>query len=304
MPGSTNHVLTLISNPARPVLARPVIERTMALIPLRPPAVWLADGIAADFAFGATPEIARETAARVRRALAEAPIDVVLQPQAQRRKRLLVADMDSTMIGQECIDELADAVGLRDRVAAITERAMRGEIAFEPALRERVALLAGLPVSIIGELLASRITLTPGARALVATMKAAGAFTLLVSGGFSLFTGPVAARIGFDAEQANRLVLDGDRLAGTVAEPILGRAAKLEALISERTRRGLNAEETLAVGDGANDLAMLGAAGLGVAYHAKPVVAEAAAARIDHGDLTALLYLQGFRREDFVLSAV
>lgn len=204
------------------------------------------------------------------------------------------------MIGQECIDELADFVGKREHVAAITERAMRGEIAFEPALRERVALLAGLPVSVVAEVIAQRITLTPGGRLLVATMRAAGAFTCLVSGGFTLFTNPVAAAIGFDENRANTLLVGDDgRFLGQVQEPILGREAKLATLIELRDRDGLAPAETLAVGDGANDLAMLAEAGLGVAYHAKPKVAAAAHARIDHGDLTALLYLQGYRRAEF-----
>jgi phosphoserine phosphatase len=205
------------------------------------------------------------------------------------------------MIGQECVDELADFVGRKAQVAAITERAMRGEIAFAPALRERVALLAGLPQSVIAEVIAKRITFTPGGRMLVATMRRHGAYTCLVSGGFSAFTHPIAAAIGFDENRANRLIVDADsRLSGAVAEPVLGRDAKLATLIALRERLALAPGDTMAVGDGANDLAMIGAAGLGVAFHAKPVVAEAAAARIDHGDLTALLYAQGYARAEFV----
>jgi len=203
------------------------------------------------------------------------------------------------MIGQECIDELADYAGLKAHVAAITERAMRGEIAFEPALRERVALLKGLPLSVIEEVIAKRITLTPGGRALVQTMGRDGAYTCLVSGGFTVFTRRIAAMIGFDENRGNTLLADGDRLAGAVAEPILGREAKLATLTEVRARLGLRPDETLAIGDGANDLAMIEAAGLGVAYHAKPKVAEAAQARIDHGDLTAVLYAQGYTRADF-----
>ncbi|OYY28902.1 MAG: phosphoserine phosphatase SerB, partial [Azorhizobium sp. 35-67-15] len=208
------------------------------------------------------------------------------------------ADMDSTMIGQECIDELADVIGIKAHVAAITERAMRGEIAFEPALRERVALLKGLPVDAVGEVLRSRISLTPGGGALVATMKANGAYTALVSGGFTLFTDAVAGLLGFDENRANRLVVEADLFVGLVEEPILGRDAKTASLVELRDRLHLSPSETLAVGDGANDLGMLGEAGLGVAFHAKPKVAEAAHARIDHGDLTALLYLQGYSAED------
>ena len=220
-----------------------------------------------------------------------------------RRKRLFVADMDSTMIGQECIDELADYVGLKAHVAAITERAMRGEIAFEPALRERVALLKGLPVAVVDEVIAKRITLTPGGRTLVATMRANGALTCLVSGGFTLFTGRVAAMVGFDEHRGNTLIVDNGKLAGRRRRADPRPRGKLATLIELRDRLGLAPHETLAAGDGANDLAMIEAAGLGVAYHAKPKVAEAAHARIDHGDLTALLYCRATRASEFVESA-
>jgi phosphoserine phosphatase len=230
----------------------------------------------------------------------EAPVDVVVQPLASRRKRLFVADMDSTMIEQECIDELADYVGLKAHVAAITERAMRGEIEFEPALRERVALLEGLPLAVVEEVIDKRITLTPGGRTLVATMQRNGGYSCLVSGGFTLFTGRVAAMIGFDEHRGNSLVTEDGKLTGRVDEPILGREAKLATLIELRERLGLAPHDTLAAGDGANDLAMLEAAGLGVAYHAKPKVAAAAHARIDHADFTALLYCQGYSRAEFV----
>jgi phosphoserine phosphatase len=208
--------------------------------------------------------------------------------------------MDSTMIGQECIDELADFAGLKTHVAAITERAMRGEIEFEPALRERVALLKGLPVSVVDEVLKNRITTTPGGRELVATMRAHGAYTCLISGGFTLFTNAVAALIGFQENRANELLVRDGKLIGEVADPILGRAAKLATLTELREAFDLDNIDTLVVGDGANDLGMIEQAGLGIAYHAKPAVAAAAAARIDHGDLTALLYAQGYRRDEFV----
>ncbi|QCI66686.1 phosphoserine phosphatase SerB [Phreatobacter stygius] len=208
--------------------------------------------------------------------------------------------MDSTMIGQECIDELADMVGMKAHVAEITERAMRGEIDFEPALRERVALLKGLPAAVVGDVIDKRITLTPGGRQLVRTMRANGAYTALVSGGFTLFTGPVHVMLGFDEHRSNLLRVEDGKFAGLVEEPILGREAKLAALVELRDRFGLAKAQTMAVGDGANDLAMIGEAGLGVAFRAKPKVAEAAAARIDHGDLTALLYAQGYRGSDFV----
>lgn len=242
----------------------------------------------------------RETADALRKTLGGS-IDVVAQSATGRRKKLFLADMDSTMIQQECIDELADYAGLKAHVAAITERAMRGEIAFEPALRERVALLEGLPVSVIDEVLRDRIRLTPGARTLVATMRANGARTCMVSGGFTHFTDRIAAMIGFDQTRANRLtVVDGHKLAGKVAEPIFGRDGKRAALVEFRKELGLAKHETMAIGDGANDMDMIAEAGLGVAFHAKPKVAAAAPARVDYGDLTALLYLQGYRKDEFV----
>jgi phosphoserine phosphatase len=293
------HVATLICDPARPALDAAALAAAGAALPRAQASHWLDAGIAADIRF--TPDSADDQALaeRVRAALGGAPLDVVVQPVASRRKRLFVADMDSTMIGQECIDELADYVGLKAHVAAITERAMRGEIAFEPALRERVALLEGLPVAAIDDVIAKRITLTPGAQALVATMRRNGGYTCLVSGGFTLFTARVGAMIGFDEDRGNTLIVEAGKLAGRVAEPVLGREAKLATLLELRDRLGLAPGQTLAAGDGANDLAMIEAAGLGVAYHAKPKVAQAAHARIDHGDLTALLYLQGYARTDF-----
>jgi phosphoserine phosphatase len=231
--------------------------------------------------------------------LAGLDVDVIVQPIGGRRKKLLIADMDSTIIGQECIDELADFVGLKERVSAITERAMRGELAFEPALRERVALLAGLDVGVVDRIIAERITLTPGGPALVRTMRRDGGYAALVSGGFTLFTGPISSAVGFDEHRSNILLTDGTRLAGRVQEPILGKEAKLATLVELRNRFGLAHADTLAVGDGANDLAMLNEAGLGVAFRAKPAVAAAAHARVEHADLTALLYAQGYRVEDF-----
>jgi phosphoserine phosphatase len=292
------HVATLISNPAKPALDDTVLTRARAALPSAKDPVWLDPGIAADIPF--TPAAAddqRALADEVRTALAGRPADVVVQPLAHRRKRLFLADMDSTMIGQECIDELADYAGLKAHVAAITERAMRGEIAFEPALRERVALLKGLPQTVAEK----RIVLTPGGKTLIATMRANGAYTCLVSGGFTLFTQKIGAMIGFDEDRSNILLVDGDaRLSGKVAEPILGKEAKLDTLRELQQRLGLAPEETMAIGDGANDIPMIEAAGLGVAYHGKPAVAETAAARIDHSDLTALLYAQGYPRTAFV----
>ena len=261
---------------------------------------WLAPGSAADIPFNADPaNDNRILSDELRAALAPAPVDVVVQRSDGRRKRLFLADMDSTMIGQECIDELADHAGIKAHVAAITERAMRGEIAFEPALRERVALLKGLPETVVDAVIRDRITLTPGGRALVQTMHRSGAYTCLVSGGFTPFTSRIASLIGFDENRANTLIVEQGRFAGTVAEPILGSAAKLDTLRELRATHGLDPRDVLAVGDGANDIPMLQEAGLGVAYRAKPKTAEAAAARIDHGDLTALLYMQGYRRAEF-----
>jgi phosphoserine phosphatase len=232
--------------------------------------------------------------------LGDLPVDLFVQATAHRRKRLFLADMDSTMIGQECIDDLADFVGKKAEVAAITERTMRGELVFETSLRARVALLEGLAADVVDTVIAQRIKLTPGGTQLVRTMKANGAYTALVSGGFTLFTGPIAANIGFDENRANTLLVANGKFTGRVTEPILGREAKFESLVELRARHGLVREETMAVGDGANDLSMIQEAGLGVAFHAKPAVAAAAGARIDHGDLTALLYAQGYRREQFV----
>ncbi len=255
--------------------------------------------LAADFAFDVPVEGAAALDA-ARQMAGDAPWDINLVAAADRRKQLLVADMDSTIISVECLDELADLAGLKPRIAAITERAMRGEIAFTPALKERVAMLRGLPLAALQRTYDERVRLNPGARALTATMRAHGAHTMLVSGGFEFFTAKVAKAAGFDAERGNRLLDDGAHLTGEVAEPVLGREAKREALESAAGALGLTLSQTLAVGDGANDLAMIQAAGLGVAYHAKPVVAQAAGASIAHNDLTALLYLQGYSDAEIV----
>jgi len=238
--------------------------------------------------------------AAARAAAGSARVDINAVPADGRRKKLLVADMDSTIIGCECVDELADMAGLKPRVAAITERAMKGEIDFARALKERVTLLTGLPVAALARVYAERVRLNAGARALVATMRAHGARTILVSGGFTYFTERVARDAGFDAHQANILLDDGKVLTGAVADPILGREAKRDALDRAAAAYHIAPSETLAVGDGANDLAMIAHAGLGVAYRAKPAVAAAAAARIDHADLTALLYLQGYREDEII----
>jgi phosphoserine phosphatase len=234
----------------------------------------------------------------VRAAIGDQPIDVVIQPAEGRRKRLLVADLESTIIENEMLDELADFLGMRAHVAEITRRAMNGEIDFVGALTERVALLRGLPESVLGEA-AARIRLMPGARALIATLREHGVKTALVSGGFTVFAEPVAAMLGFDRVVANRLELAGGKIAGTVRPPIVGAQAKHDSLVALSAEYGVSLDEAMAVGDGANDLPMLQAAGLGIAFHAKPAVAAASRWRIDHADLTALLYAQGYRREEF-----
>ena len=307
------YVATLISHPDRPAVTEVLAQQAARYLPHGRAVGWLASGVAVDIAFliddgeddvrGAGEErvLLQDLAGALRDIIGGEPVDVVVQRHEGRRKKLLIADMDSTMIGQECIDELADYAGLKSRVAAITERAMRGEIAFAPALRQRVALLKGLPATAIDKVIAERIRLTPGGPALVATMRASGAYSCLVSGGFTAFTSRIAAMIGFDEQHANTLVIDADgRLAGEVTEPVLGREAKLDTLTALREHFRLAREDTLAVGDGANDVPMIEAAGLGVAFHGKPAIREAAAACIDHGDLTALLYAQGYRREEFV----
>jgi phosphoserine phosphatase len=296
-------VATLICNPANPALDSTVLDGARAVLPEAGPAHWLFDEVAVDIPFHVEGDVKGHLHAmeqRLRDIRGDLPIDIVVQPIGFRRKKLFLADMDSTMIGQECIDELADFVGLKAHVAGITERAMRGEIEFEPALRERVALLKDLPVGVVDEVLAKRITFTPGGRELVATMRAHGAYTCLVSGGFTPFTNAVAARIGFQENRANELIARDGKFTGEVKEPILGSAAKLATLVDLMESFDLDDIDTLVVGDGANDLAMIQAAGLGVAYHAKPAVSATASARIDHGDLTALLYAQGYRREEFV----
>lgn len=260
------------------------------------PLTWLAPGEAVEFKIPARPDNQWDVWANCQ----AQGIDLAVLPNEGRRKQMLIADMDSTMIQQECIDELADAAGIGAQVKDITARAMNGELDFEQALRERVGLLKGLPEQIVADVLAKRITLMPGAKTLLATMKAQGAYAILVSGGFTAFSGPVAAMLGFDANRANQLLIENGKLTGEVSTPILGREAKVEALDQVTSQQGLSVDQVIAVGDGANDLGMLSRAGMGVALHAKPMVAEACDYRINHGDLTALLYLQGYQKADFV----
>lgn len=259
-------------------------------------AVWLAPDEAAEFAIEAMPANRWDVWADIQ----GMGVDLVVQPTQGRVKQMLLADMDSTMIQQECIDELADEAGVGPRVADITARAMNGELDFDGALRERVGLLKGLDAGVIDHVLATRITLMPGGRELLATMRDAGAYAALVSGGFTAFTAKVAAQLGFDENRANTLNVADGVLTGTVGEPILGRAAKVAALEEITARLGLRHDQVMAVGDGANDLGMLGLAGAGVALHAKPSVAAECDIRINHGDLSALLFIQGYGRADFL----
>jgi len=287
-------VLCLIANPSDPALDSDLVNAVQR--ETGGEINWLTQRIACEIV---EPK-STDPLATARLHIKDRPVDAALVPVEKRRKKLLIADMDSTMIEQECIDELADALGIKDQVADITARAMNGELDFEQALDTRVALLRGLERAVIEEIRREHITLAPGGRALVHTMKAYGAYTSLISGGFTFFADYIAKRIGFDEATANVLEFDGDRLTGTVTKPIVDKMTKLGRLNALSAERGLAVEETLAVGDGANDLDMIRASGLGVALHAKPVVAEQAHVRIDHGDLTALLYLQGYSDEDFV----
>jgi phosphoserine phosphatase len=287
-------ILVLIARPG----SRALDEGALAILRDRGLAqpVWLAEAEACELTLDHEPRATLEE--ELRGALAPRPVDVALVAAAGRRKRLLLADMDSTIIRQECIDELAQLAGVSDQVKAVTLQAMRGEIPFEESLQKRVALLRGLPASSIAAV-AARLDLAAGAHTLIATLKANGCYTALISGGFTAFTAGVAAALGFDEHRANELIIHGDMIAGVVARPILGSNAKLAALDQLCARRGIMRSEAVTVGDGANDIPMLEAAGLGVALHAKPMVRHAAPIRIDHGDLTALLYLQGYPQSAF-----
>jgi len=295
------YVATLISSRSMPSVSDALVSIAMQELPKGRRAEILEPQVAADLHFDAENDAEADSFhAAILSAIKGSPIDIIVQRVERRQKKLLIADMDSTIIRQECIDELADFVGLKEQVATITERAMRGELPFEPALKERVALLKGLDIAVIDKIIEDRITFTPGARTLVQTMRAKGAYTALISGGFTLFTGPIAAAVGFHENRANRLILDEDRLTGEVAEPILGKRAKYDALIELRETFSLTHADTLAIGDGANDLDMIKEAGLGVAFHAKPAVSAAANAWLDHADLTALLYAQGYSMDMWV----
>ena len=290
-------IMTVIAGPGTGTILADVISDLRIALPLAGAPDWLAPGAAYDLHLAGIAPEAAEAAAR--RAIGGAAIDVLVQPQAGRRKRVLVADFEATIIENEMLDELADFIGRRSEVAGITRRAMNGELDFAAALEERVALLKGLPASVIDDA-AARIRVTPGAGALVATARAAGVHTALVSGGFTIFAEPVAEELGFERVVANRLDIVGGRIAGTVGSPIVTGDTKRDTLVALAKECAVARSATLAVGDGANDLPMLVAAGLGIAFHAKPAVAAAARWRIDHADLTALLYAQGYRAGEIV----
>lgn len=288
------YIATLLCNPVKPCLD-PALVESLRNAWGGGEALWLAPDAAAEFSIAARPE----NQWQVWEDLQGLGVDLVLQPAANRRKKMLLADMDSTMIQQECIDELAEEAGVGTRVKDITARAMNGELDFDGALTERVGLLKGLPETVISDVLDNRITLMPGGPALLATMKANGSYAALVSGGFTAFTARVAKTLGFDENRANTLLVSDGKLTGEAARPILGRQAKVEALEQITARLGIPEADVLAVGDGANDLGMLLRAGAGVALHAKPSVAAQCEIRINHGDLTALLYIQGYAQTDF-----
>lgn len=292
-----SHIATLISHPDSPQITNAVLSDLENHLnhPVQP--IWLHKNIACDI------DLTAQEAAKIRQLQPELDkhkIDIAVQIKANRKKSILIADMDSTMIEQECIDELAAVIGLKEKVADITARAMRGEIDFEPALRERVALLKGIDLALVDKVIKDQITLRTGGRTLVQTMKAQGGYTALVSGGFTLFTSRIAASLGFDENRANTLLTEANNLNGKVTEPVLGAEAKVTALKEICVSRGATPDNVMAIGDGANDLAMIQLAGSGVAVHAKPKVAASADMAINHGDLTALLFIQGYRQSEFV----
>ncbi len=291
-----DQVATLITNPANPCLTPAIAEKCRLAVGASG-VYFLSDGIACDLPL---PDTCLEPIEQLKEVLSSLEIDVVVQQAVERRKKALIADMDSTMIEQECIDELAEEANIGEHVAKITARTMNGELEFDQSLRERVMLLKGQPLAIVKKVLETRITYTPGGKELVGTMKANGAFCALVSGGFTQFTSHVGPELGFDENRANIFEIKDDKLTGKVVEPVLGREAKVEALNEFAKQQNLEPSDFLAVGDGANDLGMLKHAGSGVALHAKPIVAEQARFKINYGDLTALLYIQGYRKSDFI----
>ena len=295
-------ILTLVTPEDQSILSDPSFQTRLQENGLKGPLNWLKRGQAAEMSLSAEEKTIAETS--LMQQFAEAPVDYAITPQKNRRKKLLISDMDSTIIEEECIDEIAAMAGLKPKVAAITERAMRGELEFNAALKERVALLKGLTLKELDEVIDNRLHLSKGARTLVRTMAANGAHCALVSGGFTFFTEKIAALTGFHSTSANTLEFNDGTLTGAVIPPILGSAAKKEALEKLIIANNLKPEETLAVGDGANDLEMIQEAGLGVAYKAKPIVREKASAAINHTDLQTLLYFQGYNHSDFIHSEI
>ncbi|MDA8653901.1 phosphoserine phosphatase SerB [Alphaproteobacteria bacterium] len=290
-----SHILTLISDAAKGLVDDNLMSDIASFLALPPEWQVLAPSHAAQIKLPTLSQVAQE---KLRARYADTAIDLIITTNNDK-KQLLVADMESTIIEQECLDELADKVGIRDKIADITERAMRGELEFEPALRERVKLLQNLPITTLEEIYNERVTLMPGAQTLIATLKQNGTYCALVSGGFTFYAQRIAELLGFDFYQSNNLGIQDERLDGTVIDPILGRSAKAEILEKISETRGLALSQTIAVGDGSNDLAMIDIAGFGVAFRAKPAVAAAANICVNHGDLTALLYIQGYRKADF-----
>ncbi len=297
----TSHVLTLIGNTRSAPLEPVHVERVSRHLGLTGRVDWLAEGEACDI-FLESPLSAAELTGQARDALSGTALDAVCTAIGKRRKALLISDMDSTVINQECIDELGDAIGLGPRIREITAAVVNGDMSFADALRERMALMKGMRRGVLESVYEDRITLQPGARTLVQTMRHHGAYCILVSGGFSFFTRRIAGRIGFHDHQANELVFKDGKLTGEVREPILGRSAKLDTLTRLCEEKGLEPADVLALGDGANDIKMIGAAGLGVAFHGSDSLRKQANACVDHGDLTAILYIQGYRKSEFVLS--
>ncbi len=295
-----SQALFLISNPQVCPLTEDDVTSTSKYLPDAQPFEWLSQEEALLIRFEASAIDLPVIEQHIRQKYEQYPIDIAVRPYDTLKKKLLIADMDSTIIQQECIDEIADFAGLREKVSVITERAMNGELNFDSALKERVALLKGLDENTLQQVIDKNLELTPGARTLVQTMSKNGAYTALVSGGFTFFTSRIADMVGFHTNRANVLEIENGSLTGNVIEPILGREAKLASLNEFAKENNLQTEDTLAVGDGANDLAMIEAAGLGVAFHAKQIVAEKADAQVNYGDLTALLFMQGYRREEFV----
>ena len=290
-----SHILTLISDAAKGLVDNNLMSDIAAFLALPPEWQVLAPSHAAQIKLPTLSQVAQE---KLRARYADTAIDLIITTNNDK-KQLLVADMESTIIEQECLDELADKVGIRDKIADITERAMRGELAFEPALRERVKLLQNLPITTLEDIYNESVTLMPGAQTLIATLKQNGTYCALVSGGFTFYAQRIAELLGFDFYQSNNLGIQDERLDGTVIDPILGRSAKAEILEKISATRGLALSQSIAVGDGSNDLAMIDIAGFGVAFRAKPAVAAAANICVTHGDLTALLYIQGYRKADF-----